>query len=194
MLTRLFIAALALPAIAAAIELKPEYVETDIEQGIKVSEVILPDGPKQIVYAYPAGWRPSLGASDLSFAHPTFLHTNVSIRIAKTATLDDEEIKVRTEWLSTLAPKGSTDFTVEKAQRSDLVISKAPVLDLAANYSAFGQKYRAEVFVIYAATGTMEFVVISPAPTFEKALETIRQSLFSLRWEKRDGSKGTAAK
>lgn len=193
MLTRLLIAAIALPSIATAIELKPEFFETHIEQGIYVSEVALPDGQKQVVYAYPVKWRATTGAAELSFAHPEHLHTTLAIRVGKAAELGDDEIKSRTEWIATLAPKEATEFTVEKAQKGDIVVNDFPVLDLAASYSAFGRKYRVAVFVVYAGTGTMEFVFVSPAPTFEKAFETVRQSLFSLRWDKRGVSKSTAA-
>jgi hypothetical protein len=183
MIAKLLITALALQSLAFAIELKPEFFETDIEQGIKVPELALPDGQMKVVYSYPTKWRTTTGTGEISFAHPEFLHTTLAIRLAAAGTLGEDEIKSRTEWLATFAPKEATEFTVEKAQRSDLVVNNFPVLDLAASYSAFGQKYRVAVFVVYATTGTMEFVLIAPGASFEKTFETIRQSLFSLRWE-----------
>jgi hypothetical protein len=184
MLARLVIAVLALPSIALAIELKPEFFETEIEGGFKVSEVALPDGPMNVVYAHPAGWRPTAGAAELSFAHPEFLHTTAAIRTGKATTLGEDEVKSRQEWLATLAPKDATEFTVEKAERSDLLVNSFPVLDLTASYTAFGRKYRVASYVIYASTGTIEFILISPTTTFEKTFEVFRRSIFTVRWEK----------
>lgn len=170
---------------AAALDLTPRLIETDLEGGIKIKELAFSDGTRRVVFQPPHGWRRDVAPGRLIFEAPEYrgLLTIEAETLPAPLTLDAAALeRFRAELLRSLPPT-AVDAKIVSETPDALNIGSHRSLQLVVDYQTGKLTSRTSIIYLFAETTLLRFTITARAADFEAIEERARGSLHSWRWE-----------
>jgi hypothetical protein len=170
-----------------ALDFTPTFIETEVEAGVKNREIVLKDGPARVLYCPPAGWRAEAGGNWLRFRPLDASMADLTIDADKAPAgrvADATEIPRCRERLKAAVPRDSTDVVLEDDEANPGSVENFPTFGLTVAYSSGGIRYRKRVVFVFTPESELRFTLVARAADFDRLYPSVRQSLFSWRWER----------
>lgn len=171
----------------SALDLKPTFIETVLEEGFKRREVMLSDGDSRVIYCPPPGWIVEERERALKFYPPRMSLADFTIEaepVTSPQPVSNVEMEPYAAWLKRTVPPESTAVEMEAPMRSPVSVADCQTLAVTLAYTSNGNRFRKRVIFVFAPTAVIRCTTVARASDFERFYETARRSLFTWRWEK----------
>lgn len=137
-------------SVRADLQLTPTLGNYDLD-GVKMQQLLFPDGDKRVMYTPPRGWEFSGGGGKLSLRPPHGSNAEAEIRVAKLTepqVFDEASMKQLTDEVVASLPDKASHVTIVSQQKNPLMIERKETFLVEINYESFGDSYARSVLFV----------------------------------------------
>jgi hypothetical protein len=134
----------------ADLQLTPTVDEYQLD-GVKLKQLAFNDGEQKVTYQSPRGWDYSGSTTQLTLHPPGKAQAEATITrisLSQPGQFDDDTLKKLVAEAVALAPKGSSNVTVESQEKNPLRINRKETFLVVLSYNFFGQAYRRSILFL----------------------------------------------
>jgi hypothetical protein len=167
----------------AQLDLSPRESFYEVE-GIRVPNVKFRNGPKDVFYTPPSGWRLSGGGQKLALIPPDISQAGASIEVQPTkdpVPAQAGNIDAYRDSAVALLPGEATKVEVIEACLCPLRISGRAMVEVTLAYVLFGQPFRTNVLFMPVDSTLIRFQINSRSSDYPRLHGDFQGSLYSMR-------------
>ena len=130
--------------------LTPTLSQYDLD-GVKMQQLLFPDGQQNVIYTPPRGWKYSANDGRLAL-RPSEVGTGEAeikvLKLAEAQVFDDATMKQLCEGAVASLPSSATRVTIVSQQKNPLLIERKETFMVEIKYDCFGDSYARSVMFL----------------------------------------------
>jgi hypothetical protein len=134
----------------AELQLTPTLGNYELD-GVKMQQLLFPDGEKMVTYMPPRGWDYSAGGNRLTLRPSSGSNAEAEIRVIKLAvpqTFDDATMKQLSDEVAATLPPSALKVRVVSQEKNPLMIERKETFLVQVHYENFGEAYARSVLFV----------------------------------------------